>query len=497
MSDDAFNEVEQKRKELVLFLKSSGVNPFGHRFITPMSNKELVDNFEGLTGTDIEAKGRIIAIRGHGKASFVSIRDFSGDIQVYFRLDNVGEEKYEFFKKAIDTGDFIGVKGQLFKTHTGEITVEVKEFELLSKAIRVLPEKWHGLKDPEIRYRRRYLDLVSNREVLDLFVKRSKAINAIRGFLTEQGFIEVETPMLQPIPGGASAKPFVTYYNALEQNMYLRIAPELYLKRLIIGGFEKVFELNRNFRNEGISLRHNPEFTMLEAYWAYADYNDVMTLTERLLFSTATSINGKATCEFGENVIDFTPPFKRIKFNDALKQYAGVTVDELRDVENAKRVIASLGIKMDKSFTIGNIINEIFDKKVEQNLIQPTFVYEFPIEISPLAKRTENDPHMVDRFELFISGLELANAFSELNDPLDQYERFAAQIEAKNKGEEETQEMDTDYVEAMEYGLPPTGGLGIGIDRLVMILTGSPSIREVILFPQLKKKEVNEEENEQ
>ncbi|MGC9125318.1 MAG: amino acid--tRNA ligase-related protein, partial [Caldisericaceae bacterium] len=261
MSDDAFNEVEQKRKELVLFLKSSGVNPFGHRFITPMSNKELVDNFEGLTGTDIEAKGRIIAIRGHGKASFVSIRDFSGDIQVYFRLDNVGEEKYEFFKKAIDTGDFIGVKGQLFKTHTGEITVEVKEFELLSKAIRVLPEKWHGLKDPEIRYRRRYLDLVSNREVLDLFVKRSKAINAIRGFLTEQGFIEVETPMLQPIPGGASAKPFVTYYNALEQNMYLRIAPELYLKRLIIGGFEKVFELNRNFRNEGISLRHNPEFT--------------------------------------------------------------------------------------------------------------------------------------------------------------------------------------------------------------------------------------------
>jgi len=459
-----------------------------------MSNKELKDKYESLGGVEVKAKGRITAIRGHGKASFVSIRDFSDDVQLYFRLDNVGEEKYEFFKKAIDIGDFIGVKGELFKTHTGEITVEVKDFELLSKAVRVLPEKWHGLKDPEIRYRRRYLDLIANKDVFEVFVKRSKTITSIRNFMTVQGFIEVETPMLQPIPGGASARPFVTYYNALEQNMYLRIAPELYLKRLIIGGFEKVFEVNRNFRNEGISLRHNPEFTMLEAYWAYADYTDVMTLTEQLLYKTAMDINNKPTSDFGGSVIDFTPPFKRIKFNDALKEYADVTIDDLRDIENARKIITNLGIRMEKNFTVGNIVNEIFDKKVEQNLIQPTFVYEFPIEISPLAKRTENDPHMVDRFELFIGGLELANAFSELNDPLDQYERFVAQIEAKNRGEEETQEMDTDYVEAMEYGLPPTGGLGIGIDRLVMVLTGSSSIREVILFPQLKKKEVNEEE---
>jgi lysyl-tRNA synthetase class 2 len=493
MSDNSLNEVEQKRKELVLYLKSTGINPFGHRFITPFSNKELKEKFDELQGVNIEAKGRIIAIRSHGKASFVTIRDFSQDIQVYFRLDNVGEAKYDFFKKAIDIGDFLGVKGQLFKTHTGEITVEVKDFELLSKAIRVLPEKWHGLKDPEIRYRRRYLDLIANREILDIFLKRSKAITEIRNFLSSQGFIEVETPILQPIPGGASARPFITYYNALEQNTYLRIAPELYLKRLIIGGFEKVFEINRNFRNEGISIRHNPEFTMLEAYWAYADYNDVMNLTEQLLYNTALEIKGSPLAEFNGNKIDFTAPFKRIKFNDALREYAGVTIEELRDIDKAKEIIGSIGIKMDKAFTIGNIIKEIFDKKVEQNLIQPTFVYDFPIEISPLAKRSENDPHIVDRFEIFIAGIELGNAFSELNDPIDQYERFAAQIEAKKSGEEDTQEMDTDYVEAMEYGLPPSGGLGIGIDRLVMILTGSLSIREVILFPQLKKKEVNEE----
>ncbi len=496
MDDSILNEIEQKRKELVLYLKSSGVNPFGHRFITKFSNKVLREKFEEFQNEDITAKGRIIAIRGHGKASFVTIRDFSSDIQIYFRFDTVGEQKYEFFKKAIDIGDFIGVNGLLFKTHTGEITIDVKDFELLSKAIRVLPEKWHGLKDPEIRYRKRYLDLISNKDVLDIFVKRSKAINEMRNFLSNEGFIEVETPMLQPIPGGASAKPFVTYYSALEQNMYLRIAPELYLKRLIVGGFEKVFEINRNFRNEGISIRHNPEFTMLEAYWAYADYNDIMSLTERLLQHTTIAINSNLFGDFQGQKIDFTPPFKRIKFNDALKEYSGVTIEELRNLAKAKEIVNSLDIKMDKAFTVGNIINEIFNKKVEEHLIQPTFVYDFPIEISPLAKRSENDPHIVERFELFIGGVELANAFSELNDPLDQYERFEAQIEAKKIGEAETQEMDIDYIEAMEFGLPPTGGLGIGIDRLIMILTGSESIREVILFPQLKKKEVNEKEGE-
>jgi len=494
MEKKPFNEIEEKRKELVLYLKASGGNPFGKRFSTKNSNREIKENFEKLKAGLVQAKGRITAIRGHGKASFLSIRDFSGDLQVYLRYDVLGEEKYTFFKKIIDIGDFIGISGTLFKTHTGEITIEANSFELLTKSIRVLPEKWHGLKDPELRYRRRYLDLIANREVMEVFVKRSIAITEMRNFFNSRGFIEVETPMLQPIPGGANAKPFVTHYNALDQDMYLRIAPELYLKRLVIGGFEKVYEINRNFRNEGISAKHNPEFTMLEAYWAYTDYNDIMELTEEAIYYVTKAVNGTPGAEFKGNVIDFTPPFKRIKFNDALKEYAGITVDDLRDTEKAMNIINSFGIKMEKSFTIGNVINEVFDKRVEVNFIQPTFVYEFPLETSPLAKRTEHDPNMVDRFELYICGMELANAFSELNDPIDQNERFEEQIKAKKAGDAEAHEMDADYVEAMEYGLPPTGGLGIGIDRLVMILTGKESIREVILFPQLKKKEVNEEE---
>jgi len=490
------NEVEKKRFELVNYLKASGIDPYGKRFIANYNNAYLKEHFDELLDKEVVARGRIIAIRGHGKASFLTLRDFSSDIQLYFRLDNLGEEKYNFFKKAIDIGDFIGVKGKLFKTHTGEITIEVTDFVLLTKAIKVLPEKYHGLKDPELRYRRRYLDLIANRNVLELFVKRSKIIQTIREIFNREGFIEVETPMLQPIAGGASARPFVTYYNALDQEMYLRIAPELYLKRLIVGGFEKVYEINRNFRNEGISTKHNPEFTMLEAYWAYADYTDVMDLVERVLYEVATAVNGTPKVKYQDFEIDFTPPFRRIKFVDALKEYAGVTLEELRDLNTAKEILKKLDIKMDKPLTVGNVINEIFDKKVEKNFIQPTFVYEFPIEISPLAKRTPYDPHMTDRFELFIAGLELANAFTELNDPQDQYERFYEQMEAKKKGDVEAQDMDLDYIEAMEYGLPPTGGLGIGIDRLVMLLTGQDSIREVILFPQLKKKEVNEKEDE-
>ncbi|MEF3245216.1 MAG: lysine--tRNA ligase [Caldisericaceae bacterium] len=491
------NEVEAKRLELVNYLKATGIDPYGKRSVTKYNNLYLKEHFEELQNVEVETKGRIIAIRGHGKASFITIRDFYGDIQLYFRLDNLGEEKYNFFKKAIDIGDFIGVKGILFKTHTGEITIEVKDFTLLTKAIKVLPEKYHGLKDPELRYRRRYLDLIANRSVLELFVKRSKIIKKIRDIFDREGFLEVETPMLQPIAGGASARPFVTYYNALDQEMYLRIAPELYLKRLIVGGFEKVYEINRNFRNEGISTRHNPEFTMLEAYWAYADYTDVMDLVERTLYETAVYVNNSPKTNFMGYEVDFTPPFRRIKYTDALKEFAGVTLEELRNLSTAKEILNKLEIKMDKPETSANIINEVFDKKVEKNFIQPTFVYEFPIEISPLAKRTPNDPHLTDRFELFIGGLEIANAFSELNDPQDQYERFYEQMEAKKKGDVEAQEMDIDYVEAMEYGLPPTGGLGIGIDRLVMIITGQDSIREVILFPQLKKKEVNERKEEE
>jgi lysyl-tRNA synthetase class 2 len=493
MEEYKLNEIEKKRKETVLNLKAQGINPFGHKFLTEYSNKELKEKFDELQGKDVLAKGRVMAIRGHGKAAFVVIKDFSGEIQLYFRYDNLGEEKYKFFKKIIDIGDIIGVKGPLFKTHTGEITVEVKDFELLSKAIRILPEKWHGLKDPEARYRKRYLDLISNKEVMEIFKKRSLAIDQVRKFLKDRGFFEVETPMLQPVPGGATARPFVTYYNALEQNMYLRIAPELYLKRLIIGGFEKIFELNRNFRNEGISAKHNPEFTMMEVYWAYADYHEMMKLTEELIQSVAIAATGSDTITYEGNEISLKPPFDRIKFSDAFEKYANVTVEELRDLNKAKEVLERLGIKMNKPLTFGNVVNEIFDKKVETHFIQPTFVYDYPIEISPLAKRSENDPNIVERFELFIGGMELANAFSELNDPIDQYERFKEQAKAKSQGEEETHVMDIDYVEAMEYGLPPTGGLGIGIDRLVMLITGKNSIREVILFPQLKKKIDGEE----
>ncbi|MEA3314109.1 MAG: lysine--tRNA ligase [Caldisericota bacterium] len=493
MVNGDLNEVEGKRKELILYLRSMGINPFGEKFVTLHTNKELKKEFDKYGNEEIKAKGRVIAIRGHGKASFVVVRDFSSDIQLYFRFDNLGEEKYKFFKKALDIGDIIGAKGVLFKTHTDEITVEVKDFILLSKSIRLLPEKWHGLKDSEIRYRKRYLDLIANREVLDLFVKRSEIVDAIRAFLKNKGFLEVETPMLQSVAGGAMAKPFTTYYNALDQNMYLRIAPELYLKRLIIGGFEKVFELNRNFRNEGLSAKHNPEFTMMEVYWAYADYKEMMILTEELIYATAKEVLGKESVQFKEDDINLSPPFSRISFAEAFKKYTDIDVDELRDTERAKKVLETLDIRMNKPLTFGNVINEIFDKRVETHFVQPTFVYDYPLEISPLAKRKNDDPHTVERFELFIGGMEIANAFSELNDPIDQYKRFKGQLEAKNDGGEETHMMDTDYIEAMEYGLPPTGGLGIGIDRLIMLLTGKESIREVILFPQLKTKTDDEE----
>ncbi len=495
MANGDLNEVEGKRKELILYLRSMDINPFGEKFITLHTNKELKEEFDKHGNEEIKVKGRVIAIRGHGKASFVVVRDFSSDIQLYFRFDNLGEEKYKFFKKVVDVGDIIGAKGTLFKTHTEEITVEVKDFILLSKSIRLLPEKWHGLKDSEIRYRKRYLDLIANREVLDLFVKRSEIVDAIRTFLKNKGFLEVETPMLQSVAGGAMAKPFTTYYNALDQNMYLRIAPELYLKRLIIGGFEKVFELNRNFRNEGISTKHNPEFTMMEVYWAYADYKEMMTLTEELIYATAKEAMGKEGIQFKGDDINLSTPFRRVSFTEVFKKYTDVDVDELRDTERAKKVLETLEIKMNKSLTFGNVINEIFDKRVETHFVQPTFVYDYPLEISPLAKRKNNDPHTVERFELFIGGMEIANAFSELNDPIDQYERFKDQLETKDEGGEETHMMDTDYIEAMEYGLPPTGGLGIGIDRLIMLLTGKESIREVILFPQLKTK-ADEEEKE-
>ncbi len=489
--DESLNEAEKKRKELIFYLRSMGIDPFGKKFLTKYTNRELKEKFDELEGKEVEAKGRVMVIRGHGKASFVVVRAFSSDIQLYFRFDNLGEEKYNFFKKSIDAGDFIGVRGVLFKTHTGEITVEVKDFVLLSKAVRLLPEKWHGVKDPELRYRKRYLDLISNRDVMELFVNRSRIIDAIRTFLKSKGFLEVETPMLQPVAGGAVAKPFITHYNALDQDMYLRIAPELYLKRLIVGGFEKIFELNRNFRNEGISTKHNPEFTMMEVYWAYADYKEMMKLTEELIYTTAKETIGKETIQFKGDEINLSPPFRRISFKEAFEKYTNVDMEELKDPENSKEILNKLDIRMDKTETFGNVVNEIFDKKVEVNFIQPTFVYDYPIEISPLAKRNKTDPHAVDRFELFIGGMELANAFSELNDPIDQYERFKKQAEARSSGEEETHVMDMDYVEAMEYGLPPTGGLGIGIDRLIMLLMGKESIREVILFPQLKN--VNEE----
>jgi lysyl-tRNA synthetase class 2 len=432
--------------------------------------------------------GRIMAVRSFGKAAFIHFKDRTGPIQAYIRKDKVGEEQYEVFRH-MDMGDIIGVQGTFFRTRTGELTLLADRITLLSKSMRPLPEKWHGLTDKETRYRQRYLDLIVNDHVKEVFILRNRIIQSIRNFFIHRDFLEVETPMMQPIPGGATARPFKTFHNALGMNLYLRVAPELYLKRLVIGGLERVFEINRNFRNEGISIQHNPEFTMLEFYMAHATYEDLMVLTEELFNHLLKEISEKNSIEYQQNSIDFTPPWPRLTLFDALRDMAGVQEEVLTDISAATKFAQSKDITLSRTDSLGKILAKIFDQMVEPKLVQPTFIIGYPVEISPLSRRNDENPEIVDRFELFIGGKEIANAFTELNDPDDQRDRFLEQVSLRESGDHEAQFMDEDFLTALEYGLPPTAGEGIGIDRVVMLLTDSPSIRDVIFFPHMRAKE--------
>ncbi len=476
-------------------LRAMGVNPYPTGF-RPGSTISAVWSAYGdwdqerleQEKKEVVLAGRIMALRDFGKASFLHIKDGSGKIQVYVRKDKIGEEPFKIFK-LMDIGDFIGLRGVLFRTRTGELTILADEVALLCKAIRPLPEKWHGLTDVETRYRQRYLDLIVNDHVRDVFVVRSKIVQAFREFFIDKGFLEVETPMMQPIPGGATARPFKTYHNALGMDLYLRVAPELYLKRLVVGGFERVFEINRNFRNEGISIKHNPEFTMLEFYMAYATYEDLMQLTEELFNQVVNNIFGKGQIEYQGNVIDMKTPWKRIGLLEALKEIGGVEEAVFSDRTKATEFAQAQGIGVISRESHGKILTKLFDHLVEPHLIQPTFVVGYPADVSPLSRRNDDNPDMTDRFELFIGGREIANAFNELNDPVDQRERFKAQAALREAGDEEAQFMDEDFLTALEYGMPPTAGEGIGIDRVVMLLTNSPSIRDVILFPHMRSRQ--------
>lgn len=486
--------VIQDRLNKVKRLKEKGIPLYPTGFRKEISIEEAVRNYGSLSEAELERiersfslTGRIITKRDFGKACFAHIKDGTGRLQVYVRKDKVPEDKFELFKE-LDIGDILLTKGRFFRTKTNEFTLLVEDLELLSKSIRPLPEKWHGLTDVEIRYRQRYLDLIMNDDVRNTFLVRSRLIKLIRQFLDERGFVEVETPMMQPIPGGATARPFRTYHNALDSYFYLRIAPELYLKRLVVGGFEKVYELNRNFRNEGISIKHNPEFTMLEFYWAYATFEDLMELTEDLFLYLAESLSGGPSITYQGQQIDLTPPYKRIRLFDALMEIGKVPQEALTDLEKAKSFAYQKDIVITKGDNLGKVIVKLFDALVEPKLIQPTFVTHFPVSVSPLSRRNDQDPNFVDRFELFIGGRELANAFNELNDPMDQRQRFEEQAKEREAGDEEAMFIDEDYLVALEHGMPPTAGEGIGIDRVVMLFTDSPSIRDVILFPQLRPK---------
>jgi lysyl-tRNA synthetase class 2 len=432
--------------------------------------------------------GRIMSLRDFGKAAFIHLKDRTGQMQAYIRKDKVGEERFKLFK-LMDIGDFIGIKGSFFRTKTGELTILAQEIELLAKSMRPLPEKWHGLADIETRYRQRYLDLIVNDHVKKVFILRSRIIQTIREFFIKRDFLEVETPMMQPIPGGATARPFKTFHNALGMDLYLRVAPELYLKRLVVGGLERVFEINRNFRNEGVSIKHNPEFTMLEFYQAYATYEDLMTLTEELFLEVLRQVVDKEEIEYQEHKINFQTPWRRIAFYDALQKMGNVPLETLTDPAKAVQFAQSKNIVITKQDTLEQVLTKIFDQLVEPQLVQPTYIYGYPTKISPLSRRNDQNPEITDRFELFIAGSEIANAFTELNDPIDQRGRFEHQVALREAGDEEAQFMDTDYLAAMEYGLPPTGGEGIGIDRVVMLLTNSTSIRDVIFFPHMRMKQ--------
>jgi len=482
--------IERKRKKIAE-LKESGINLFPNNFKITHTVKDILSAIDKApdtiadSGTSFQTGGRMMAVNKFGKSAFIRFRDRSGQLQAYIRKDKVGDEAYTLFKQ-LDIGDFIGLKGTVFKTKTGEWTLLVDEFRLLAKSLRPLPEKFHGLKDPEKRYRQRYLDLVMNPDTRDIFIKRSRIIQEIRTFLLDRDFLEVETPMMQTVPGGAEAEPFKTHHNALDMELFLRIAPELYLKRLVVGGFERVFEINRNFRNEGVSTRHNPEFTMLEFYQAYATYEDLMDTTETMFQVVAEAVTGSTSIEYQGHAIDFGGKWQRIPLLTALNEIGAVDPNLFNDREGLLQLAESKSIRITKTDRAAKIITKLFDVLVEPKLIQPTFITGYPVEVSPLSRRSDMTPELTERFELFIGGREIANGFSELNDPVDQKERFVQQVANRDAGDKEAHLMDHDYIEALEYGMPPTAGEGIGIDRLAMLLTDSPSIREVILFPHMK-----------
>ena len=484
-----YSEQEQIRREKLQGLMQNGQNPYLiTKYDVSHESQQVIDHFESLEGQDVTLAGRMIGRHIMGKASFARVLDGAGKIQIYVKRDDLGEEPYAAFKKY-DLGDLIGITGKPFKTKTGEISIHVESMTLLAKCLKPLPEKFHGLTDTDLRYRQRYLDMIVNPEVRDTFVKRSQIISAIRAFMDEQKFLEVETPVLHTQAGGASARPFITHHNTLDIDMYLRIALELHLKRLIVGGFPRVYEIGRVFRNEGMDPRHNPEFTELELYQAYTDYNGMMDLIENMIRFVARKVNGNAVVQYGDVTIDLEQPFARISIVEAVKQYAGVDFDAIETLEEARAAAREHHIKYEERHKKGDILNLFFDEFVEEHLVQPTFLTGHPVEISPLAKRDPSKPGYTERFELFILGRELANAFSELNDPIDQRARFEAQAALKAQGDEEAQGVDEDFLNALEIGMPPTGGLGMGIDRLVMLLTNSVSIRDVLLFPTMKPRE--------
>ena len=489
--EESVEQVEVRRQKLAK-LQEAGYALYPNDYRPTCTTADILSKFEGLSDEEltrvpeeVRLAGRIVGIRKMGKASFFHIQDRRGRIQVYARKDRLGDEGYALFQ-SLDVGDIVGVWGPLFRTRTKELTIEAQGLRLLTKCLRPLPEKWHGLADIEARYRQRYVDLMINPEVRSLFEKRSRILRLLRRFFEERDFLEVETPMMQAIPGGAAARPFVTHHNALNMDLYLRVAPELFLKRLLVGGFERVFELNRNFRNEGISVRHNPEFTMLEFYEAYATYDDLMRLTEELFVTLAEEIVGSLEVPYGGQVIALRPPWHRLTLKEAVVKHGGAKEEEIGTLEGLQRFAKQEGLHVDLNVPYGNLLVEIFEQVAESRLIQPTFITGYPLEVSPLARKSDANPTLVDRFELYIGGRELANAFSELNDPADQRQRFLQQVEARNAGDETANPIDDDYVRALEYGMPPAAGEGIGIDRLVMFFTNSPSIREVILFPLLR-----------
>lgn len=481
---EELHELLKVRRDKLQDLYDLGIDPFGEKFERIHTAKEIFDRFDALEEQETKISGRIMSMRTHGKASFADLMDHTGRIQLYFRVNTLGEEQYALLEK-LDIGDIVGITGKIFRTRRGEISVEVQEMKFLSKSLRPLPAKWHGLKDVDLRYRQRYVDLIVNPGVREVFETRSKIIQIMRSFLTERGYVEVETPTLHVIAGGASARPFTTHHNTLDMDLYLRIAPELYLKRLLVGGFDRVFEIGKMFRNEGMSTKHNPEFTMCELYMAYGDASDMMSITEELYARVAQELVGSMKITFQGQEIDLTPPWPRKPMLDAIKEYSGVDLRGLDD-EQARLAAKEKGLDVEPNATFSQVLDEFFDAFVEPKLVQPIFITDHPVEVSPLAKRKKDDPSLTDRFEPFIVTWEVGNGFTELNDPVDQDQRFRQQMEQREQGDDEAHMMDEDYIRALEYGMPPAGGLGLGIDRMVMLFTDSPSIRDVLLFPHMR-----------